>query len=336
MLVQELAVDDLDLRLIHALQIRARIPWTALAQVLEVDAITLTRRWRRLQERGLVYVTAMPRHFAVQTSLAFVEITCSPPNMGAVGAMLVNDPAVVSVDTPTSGTSFLVTLSGTSNDAVPRWVFALNENERITQVNTHLVTELVGDASQWRPRVLSAEQITAIQSFDRPVRKPVTLSPSEIRELYEVLSDDMRAPIGQIAAQLGIPVRRLSDSFAGLLAANEILFRIDVARPATPTPVYVWYLTRLAAKDLTASAQALRQLPNMRSVVKTVGKYNLQAAFWFHNFSEIHQMEELLETNLPNAVTLDSHVITRSLKHIGHELNESGLAVRRIRSVPHA
>lgn len=332
--VQEKALDDLDMRLIHALQIRARIPWTALAKVLAVDAITLTRRWQRLQERGLVYTAAMPRQATQQYALAIVEITCNPASTGLVGKQLVADPAIVSIDVPSFGSSFLVTLSGVSTDAIMRWVSQRSEDTNITAIQTHLVSELVGDASQWRPRVLNADQITAIQSHERPPKRPVTLSDAEIRELYEELGKDVRAPIGELARRIGVPERRLSDSLAGLLASNEILFRIDVARTVTPTPVYVWYFIRIAAKDLRPVANQLRQLPNMRSVIKTVGKFNLQTGFWLRDLSEIHMMEEMLESQLPPVTAMEPLVITRTLKHIGRPIDESGLAAGRIRMEP--
>ena len=72
--MQDPLIDELDLRLIHALQTRARIPWTTLAGILRVDAATLMRRWRRLVDHGYVYVTALIPLPASKLALAFVEI----------------------------------------------------------------------------------------------------------------------------------------------------------------------------------------------------------------------------------------------------------------------
>ncbi|WP_179014408.1 AsnC family transcriptional regulator [Paenarthrobacter ureafaciens] len=51
--MQDFDFDERDLRLLHALQVRPRAPWTALAPVVGADAVTLARRWNVLQDRGL-------------------------------------------------------------------------------------------------------------------------------------------------------------------------------------------------------------------------------------------------------------------------------------------
>ena len=92
--MQDSLVDQLDLRLIHALQVRARIPWTTLAGVLRVDAATLMRRWRRLVDNGYVYVTAMTPLEQNRLSLALVESTAHH-RRARDGQRLETDPGVV-------------------------------------------------------------------------------------------------------------------------------------------------------------------------------------------------------------------------------------------------
>ncbi len=42
------ALDELDLAIVHALQIQPRVPWVRVGQVLEVAAVPVAPRWERL------------------------------------------------------------------------------------------------------------------------------------------------------------------------------------------------------------------------------------------------------------------------------------------------
>ena len=46
-------LDEFELELIHALQLRPRAEWAELAHPLGVSSATVARRWRSLRERGL-------------------------------------------------------------------------------------------------------------------------------------------------------------------------------------------------------------------------------------------------------------------------------------------
>ncbi|CAN5344832.1 hypothetical protein BH09ACT9_BH09ACT9_40940 [soil metagenome] len=50
-------IDEIDLRIINALQLAPRSKWLSLAEPLELDAATLARRWNRLSESSLAWVT---------------------------------------------------------------------------------------------------------------------------------------------------------------------------------------------------------------------------------------------------------------------------------------
>ncbi|MEV5322939.1 MULTISPECIES: AsnC family protein [unclassified Nonomuraea] len=52
--------DELDRRLIHALQLDARAPFSRIAEVLGVSDQTVARRYRRLRSAGLLRVVAVP------------------------------------------------------------------------------------------------------------------------------------------------------------------------------------------------------------------------------------------------------------------------------------
>ncbi|GAA3353999.1 hypothetical protein GCM10017744_009850 [Streptomyces antimycoticus] len=74
-------LDELDRGLVHALQIHPRAPWTLVGDVLAVNPVTAARRWRRLQEAGLAWVTAYP-----QLSDSRVVVTASSRSTPSPGS----------------------------------------------------------------------------------------------------------------------------------------------------------------------------------------------------------------------------------------------------------
>lgn len=170
--MQDPLIDELDLRLIHALQTRARIPWTTLAGILRVDAATLMRRWRRLVDHGYVYVTALIPLPASKLALAFVEIACQPVHAVALAEELAKDHGVVSIDLTASGRTMLVTLIGHDLDAISNWTMTLGLDPRVVALQTHHVSELVTDASLWRPKALSQTEELAVRAW--PPRNTAT------------------------------------------------------------------------------------------------------------------------------------------------------------------
>lgn len=334
--VHDLPLDALDLSLIHALQIRARIPWTALGGVLGVDAATLMRRWRRLVEHGVAYVTVIPSQPLTRLSLAHVEVACFPSHLQGITDKLAADQATVTIDATATGRQLITSVVGRSMDAIARWALALGDgDDRLTAIHTAHVVALVGEPTLWAPRALSQAQVVQVRRWDRQAPKAASLAPTELSDLVEALTQDFRAPIADLAARIGLSTRRVSEALSSMIAADELAFRIDVARPATSTPILVWYFLRAPAARLTAVATQLSGIARVRSVSKTSGAANLMVSCSLRSLEDMERLEEAIEGRQREVAVLDRTVVTRTAKHVGHLLDPDGLATRgRVRIAP--
>ena len=84
--------------MVHALQIHPRAPWTLVGDVLGVNPVTAARRWHRLEDAGLAWVTAYPRLSDARIVVtAVVEIDTEPGVGEEVAEALAADPAVANV-----------------------------------------------------------------------------------------------------------------------------------------------------------------------------------------------------------------------------------------------
>src|SRR4051812_21841296 len=101
---------EADLALVHALQIAPRAPWALVGRALGVNPVTAARRWARLVDDGLAWVTAYPGPlWAGQRCVAFVEVDCEPSRRLEVVGALVRDPRVVSLEHVSAGCDLFLT-----------------------------------------------------------------------------------------------------------------------------------------------------------------------------------------------------------------------------------
>ena len=81
-------LDDLDRRIVAALQVDGRASWRRIAEVIDVPFSTVTRRGSALLASGAVRVVAIPA--SLQT--AIMEVTTTPQRFDAVARALASPP----------------------------------------------------------------------------------------------------------------------------------------------------------------------------------------------------------------------------------------------------
>ncbi|WP_228524540.1 AsnC family transcriptional regulator [Rhodococcus rhodochrous] len=87
------SIDEIDLRIINALQWSPRSTWDALAGPLGLDAATVARHWRRLERERLAWTTITPGpRILAQVSTALLEITVVPGARGSVTEVMTGRP----------------------------------------------------------------------------------------------------------------------------------------------------------------------------------------------------------------------------------------------------
>ncbi|WP_454050173.1 Lrp/AsnC family transcriptional regulator [Cellulomonas sp. Marseille-Q8402] len=332
--MQEDVLDHLDQRLIHAMQISPRAPWSALAPVLGADPVTLSRRWRRLTEEGLVYVTAYGWSDAHQLSL--IEIECSPGETLAVAEALAADREAFTIDLTAGGRDIMLSLAAAGTDAVARWTLErIRGVPGVRAMRTHLVSEVVTDARSWRMRALSQDEVARVAALDaRPPGAAVAVRPEQGRAISEALAADGRTGVAELAARVGMTPRRARDALAAMRASGRFLIRVDVARAHTPWPIYAWYFLRVPAAMVSRVGPQLGRMDEVRLVVTTVGEYNVVVAVWLRTLQDVGRLEAIIEERLPGVTIADRSVVLRSTKHLGHLLDPTGRATSETIPMP--
>ena len=329
--------DDLDLRIVHALQVSPRAPWSLVASVTGADRATVMRRWRRMEEAGAAWITCYPV-FTPGHAFAIVELTCTHGQTLQVAARLAADPHAVTVVACAGSHDLGMEVITRDLRDESRYVLErLTAVEGIREVRTHQAAAYYRDASQWRLGLLDATAERRLAAFAGtsarawpPSANPGTAVTEAQHEVAYALAADPRMPVADLAARLGVSPATAHRRLTGLLAAQPVL-RCELARSLTPWPVSATFFLRCPADKIDVTAQALSTLREVRAVMATVGPSSLCFTAWVPSVSHVYRLESQLAARMPHVQVADRAFVIRPIKLMGQLLDEEG---RRTGTVP--
>lgn len=324
--MQEIVTNVLDRRLIHALQISPRAPWSALASVVGTNATTLARRWETMVGQGLCWTFGYPPAGGSER-MAIVEIDVNPGQVHAITADLCRLSAVASVDSLASGASLVVTVLETSSDGLAQFLLdVLPTLPHIRRVNAHLLTGYVRIAERWSLRELSELEVRSIPPAPMPrTRAPRTVSTALENTVFACLGRDARTPAAEIARLAGVSPQRSQDAISLMLHNGTCRLRTDVINKYSGWPIHVWYFVDVEAASLHELSRLLADLPEVRFAGTSGGSENLLLDVWLRNLGAIHQLEVAMQKALRRDMRLRREIVLRTPKRLGNLFDSQGL-----------
>ncbi|MFI0350842.1 Lrp/AsnC family transcriptional regulator [Actinomadura sp. 9N407] len=321
-------MDELDLSLINALQIRPRAPWAELAGPLDVDPATLSRRWARLTETGSAWVTCYPGPSQLDYgSLALIEVTCEAGTARETADLLAGDPRALSVEMM-SGRRDLVLTVGASDTAV-LVEYVMDRVDRVPGVigtRTSPVVRNFREGSRWRLDSLDPGQRTALDRL-RGAASDGQLAGTNDRRLMLALGEDGRMTYSQLSERTGLPQSSVRRRVAQMLGSGRAVLRCDLAHRVAGWPVPAMLWLRVPPGELARTAAELHGLPEAKACFATVGETNLWLTLWLHRLSDLQRVEEEIVRRFPAVQIVDRAMTMRMVKRMGRLLDGTGRAV---------
>ncbi|MEV5516554.1 Lrp/AsnC family transcriptional regulator [Streptomyces flaveolus] len=321
---------ELDLALVHALQIRPRATWADLAPSLGVAAVTLARRWERLTERGLAWLSAVPGPaFSHTRCTAFVLVGCRPAARERLADRIAELSEAVTVELTTpGGADLLLDVLAPDLAALHRFVDErLARLPGVTGVECLFATSLYTEGSRWRLGSLDSAQLSEL---GRPVTADRGTAPSVAalddidRELLGLLALDGRVALAELAHSAGTSAATVRRRLGRLTRSGVVAFRCDVAPPLVGLPVPVTFRCRAPAKDVNALHRTLATLPGCRLVAAVTGTANVLATYWLPDIGAVQHRETVMCERLPSLEITDRVIGVRTVKRMGHLLDADG------------
>ncbi|MFF5965184.1 AsnC family transcriptional regulator [Streptomyces collinus] len=324
---------EVDLELIHALQLQPRASWAELGRTLDVDAVTAARRFGRLADRGEAWVGVSPgpRLFE-QLCVAFAEIDCTAGAAAAVAATLRGHPHAVTIERSADTHRILATVATANVAAMAYYTLdVLSSVPGIAAVRTRIVTHMFTEGGSWQIDALDSAQRARLlppserADYDR-ARGGHEITAHDrvlLRELYQ----DGRASYQALARASDTTPHSVRRRLERLTRLGLLRFRCDFARPLGGWPVAVTFWATAPVKQLSAIGHALVRLPEVRNCAAVTGDHNLVVQASLHSVSDVLRLETRL-TDTHGGLSVTERTMTlRHDKLLGRMLDPSGRSV---------
>lgn len=330
MLHDSFITSEEDMALVHAVQLLPRVSWARLARLLGASPETLERRWRRLQDAGLAWTSALPNaRFASDGCLTYVGASCAPADTRQVAQILAQEPEVLSVEVTTGKYDLLLTVATPNLQTMTSCLLdRINKTPGLIKTHAMLATTLFKDGTQWRLQSLSRSEIKSlISEFPLlPPRERGNLSALD-HELWDALAQDGRMAFSELSLRMGTSRNTAQRHVDRMLRSGVFSIRCDVAAPAFGWPVSASFGIDIYPADLGEIGQGLASEPLIRLVAAVADRPNVLVTSWLSSLEHLPKFESKLMERFPNIRIMDRYVNLYSTKRMGRLLNQDGRAV---------
>ena len=111
--------------------------------------------------------------------------------------------------------------------------------------------------------------------------------------IAEVLSQDGRAPVAEIAEEVGIPANAVKDRIAKLRQNGKLKITIQIDPPRLGYQALAVFYTTIAPQANSASiVDEITRIPDVISIMKTSGDYDLQIFAMIRNINKLLDIQE--------------------------------------------
>ncbi|TDD29339.1 AsnC family transcriptional regulator [Kribbella turkmenica] len=268
-------LDDLDRRIVAALQVDGRAPWSRIADVLGESERTVMRRGAELIARNVVRISAL---FGPNAAV-LVRAEC------AIGAVRTTATALAQ----RSDSVFAYALTGTiecvaeirvSTADLPALVLdELPATVGLVRAQADPILRVLRSVRQWRPPILNPAQIAALETPPHGVQQPNTddpplLSPTD-RAIVRVLAEDGRASLTTIALRAGISESTARRRLEWLQNNGHLWSRAVVEPRYLGYPVEAILWIRVLPGRLESFTARLVADPHVREAIAIAGEFDL-------------------------------------------------------------
>ncbi|GAA4100685.1 AsnC family transcriptional regulator [Nocardioides kongjuensis] len=314
---------EIDLALIDALQVNPRAPWTTIASVLDIDAVTAARRWRRLHEERLAWWVVRPSAARLTPYVdATLALLRTAPGAAEEAAQRAAAPDWAhTVDLLSGAADLGVVVLGAGLAEVHQRVDELAGLCGADVVERRVVAAVHAEDAGWRLGICSASQRRALlPRTDEP--RPTPPRAGLVDELLAALGDDARLSGQELAARVGGSEPTVRRGLDRALRSGVIQLGCDLATPAAALGRGV--LLEVEADDPDRAGRALAGHAAVHRCVQTVGAGNLTLGVRLASLGQLPRIEAELAVLSPGWQVRSRLTVLRPVKRQGQVLDRTG------------
>src|SRR6476646_8300439 len=266
--------DELDLAIVNCLQLQPRASWTLVGRALDIDPVTVARRWQRLSSTGIAWVSGRATgQGRPESCLAVVELSCTAAETLAIARRVTELPHVLSVEHTSGPRSLTILVEVRDLAFLSRFLLeSVGTIPGVVATSSPAVTQVYSMGDHWQLHVLDASQQAVMLRGAKPRLDGLTAGQAESargydavdRRLILLLGEDGRMPVASMAVRAGLSESTVRRRLADLVGNGRVVLRCDMALPDSGWPVISWLWAYADAGDIEAVATTLRRLPGIR------------------------------------------------------------------------
>ncbi|MEJ6488871.1 Lrp/AsnC family transcriptional regulator [Leucobacter sp. USCH14] len=311
------ALSELDRRIVGALQVDGRAPWSSVARALDQPLRTVARRGRVLLESGIVSVVGL-RNLG---PTCVIEITCKPSRLESLAQELAQHPGVVYVFVLANPSSVLVEVHEQMFDLSTMTLSVIPAYAGVLEVSATPVLHYFKTNADWRPGLLSASEASLLEPGPRvegSTALPERLDAAD-GAIVQALERDGRASIAELAELVGVTEPTARKRLADLRERGAVATRVLVDPRLLGFSVETCVRIDCAPAQVRAVGEAVAVLPESRYVAELLGEPSLIAHFAADDLPHVRRL--LHEEWTAPVVRLHPALVSRVVKRSGRVIN---------------
>ncbi|MFH9347792.1 Lrp/AsnC family transcriptional regulator [Kitasatospora sp. NPDC017646] len=307
--------DELDRRLVHALQVDGRAPFSTIAAVLGVSDRTVARRYARLRSTGAVRVLGGVDPAALGAVRWLLRVRCAPSASVAVAEALARRPETSWVSLSSGGTEITCTVRTESEaDSEALLLARLPRTPRVEGVSAHAVLHTFyggPDSLIAKLGPLDAEAVEALRPPPLPHRPgPVRLDDGDRR----LLAADGRAGFEQLAALTGWSPTTVRRRMTELRERGVLYLDVDCDKHLLGFSIRTLLWLSVAPPHLEEAGQVLAGHPEVAFAAATTGPTNLYATVVCADQRALYRYLTTRVAALPAVLQVETAPVIRTVK----------------------
>jgi DNA-binding Lrp family transcriptional regulator len=305
------------------------------SELLGISPVTAAKRWQRLVEEGVAWVTASPGMVTNSPQcVAHAEITCPANARLAVANAIAAHPHAMTVELITGDADILVTIGGADLPTVSHYVLDhLSEVDGILNTRLRVITRLHSEGGSWRLRRLPDTTASAFRRLqvgelsDEEPGSPAGPMSDASMAIIEQLTIDGRMTYADLAERTNMSPTTVRRKMAGLLRSGLIRLRTDVSAQDAGWPVENYVRADVPVGALRETARQLSQMRQARLTATVATGPLLVHASWLETVEEVHRLELTMAEQLPQLQVVERLLVLRVVKRNGRLIGANGRAV---------
>ncbi|MEV0264114.1 AsnC family transcriptional regulator [Streptomyces sp. NPDC050617] len=314
----EIDFDELDRRLVHALQIAPRAAFSTIAGVLGVSDRTIARRYARLRSAGAVRVLGGVDPVALGAVQWFLRVRCAPAAAVPVAEALARRPDTSWVSLTSGGTEVICAVRAESEaDSEALLLARLPRTPRVEGVTAHSVLHAFyggPDSLVAKLGVLDEDEAARLRPPPAPRRPgPVRLGDGD-RKLLAALAADGRTELERLAAVTGWSPTTVRRRMAELRERGVLYLDIDIDWRLFGVGARTLLWLSVPPARLEEAGTALAGHPEIAFAAATTGPTNLYATVVCADQQALYRYLTTRVAALPAVTHIETAPVIRTVK----------------------